>query len=265
MKKILVVIMALMLVAGTFAHANPVDGPGNISWKGLNLVVDVNATAYVNPTTGWLEISVGGDTGDPASDNWNVHADDVMTQAGLPAGAAVWFEVSFLDAGTNFLGEYGGGPRAYFDTWETRTYELAGTTDDYSTEYMFQGGMYDGDADYYVNQATYVSGYGWNESNWFFPGSRSAGEHTFRVELFPNADIVKMYYDGVFMGQADGPESVPTFFQTLYFGVTSNGLDEGAPGYGIYTNVEYGVIPEPGTMALIGLGLAGLAGMRRRS
>ncbi len=254
--------IGISLILAGAAQASPVPGPGTIAWKGLTWTVDANATAEVN-TDGNLEITVGNDTGDPAADNWNVHAN--LSSLFSPADYArgVWVEFSFLDAGPNDQGAFGGGPRAYLDTWEERNYELDSTTDDYNTEYMFQGGMYDGYADYYVNHATYVSGSGWNESNWYFPGGRTEGEHTFKALLDGTAETVDLWYDGVYMGQLDGPASVPTLFETAYLGVTSNGLAPGDPGFGVYTDFQTGVVPAPAAV-FAGMGLLGALGLRRR-
>lgn len=266
----LALIIVPIAVAG-LASAQVVDGPGTIDWRGLTWTVDVNATAEVTPA-GEMHISVGGDTGDPAYDNWNVHAavDSLFTPADYALGA--WIEFEFIDNGLQPDGEggwkYGGGPRGYLDTHEENA-----DGDPGSREYMFQGGMHDGFSDYYVNSAVYDTnantnpGYdpndwntGWTSSNWFYPGPRSAGIHTFRALLNSTTDTVDLWYDGVHMGTLSGYDT-PNFFQTAFLGVTSNGLNPGGPGYGVYTDFRWGVIPEPASAVLMVLALAAL---RRR-
>jgi hypothetical protein len=258
--KMRITLLAILvsLGLGTSLIAQTV-GPGTINWKGIDWTVDVNATANVN-TLGQLEIEVGGDTGDPQADNWNVHTalSSLFTSADYASGA--WVEISFLDAGPDNSGNFGGGPRAYLDTWER-------PADDGKTrEYMFQGGMYDGYSSYYVNTATYVAGEGWENKNWYSPGARVAGEHTFKALLNSSTDTVNLWYDGVWMGEVTGTD-VPTFFETAFLGVTSNGLEPGGPGFGVYTDFQHGVVPLPaavwGGLALLGTLGAGRAVRRR--
>lgn len=268
-------VAAVGLVGGLavgLAAAQVVDGPGTIAWKGVTWTVDDNATAEVD-VNGNLQISVGGDDGDPVADNWLVHTDvtGLFTSADYEAGA--WVEFTFIDNGLQPDGSggwsYGGGPRAFLDTNEEAADGDAG-----SREYMFQGGMYDGFSDYYVNTAVYDTtlatnpGYvpgdynsGFGSDNRFFPGARATGVHSFRAVLTTTTDAVDLYFDGVYMGTVSGYDT-PTFFETAFLGVTSNGLNPGGPGYGVYTDFAWGVIPEPTSLAL--LGFVGLAALRRR-
>lgn len=265
MRALMGILLLPLLPAVAIAGLGPVTGPDTIEWKGLIWTVDANATAEVDGN-GNLQISVGGDTGDPAADNWNVHADIGGLYSAADYERGVWFEFSFIDNGLlpdgngNFA--YGGGPRGYLDTWEENP------NDGVMTEYMFQGGMYDGYADYYVNRSSYQSGNGWDPTDWFFPGGRSLGVHSFKALLKTgptDADnTVDLYYDGVHMGTVSGRDAVPTYFQTAYLGVTSNGLTEGGPGYGVYTDFQHGVVPVPGAALLGFVGLACAGAVRRK-
>lgn len=72
-------------------------------------------------------------------------------------------------------------------------------------------------------------------------------------------------------------DDAPIWTDSDFFGITkltvssSGGIDAGTPGAGqhvawddIYINEDMATVPEPTTLTLMGLGLAGIAGWRRR-
>ncbi len=258
-RKLMIIFAVATLVVAGAAQANPVAGPGSINWMGFDWTVDANATAYVNPTTGWLEIAAGGDTGDDGADNWNVWV-DVMQELGPPEGQPVFCEISFLDAGTNFLGEYGGGPRVRFAAEEQLDIPTAPST---SRLTDIMGGMYAADPEYAVDYEVTILGSGTVVDDTYAMGSRTRGEHTLRFEWMPE-QWMRVYFDGALAFEELDPEDVPAMFNEIYLGVTSSYPMPGAPGYGIYTSFSCGDIPEPGTVMLSAAGLIGLVGARLR-
>jgi hypothetical protein len=223
--------------------AAPVTGPGTIDWKGLTWTVDANAQAEV--VDGNLYIEVNGETADPAFDNWNVHAN--LPTLDYTGGA--WFKFAFLDSSFDSLG---GGPRAYLDTWEGET------------EYMYQGGILPDYASYFTNYALFSGT--WGPSSFFGAGDRATGEHSFTVEMTADNEV-NLYFDNILRGTIASAET-PSYFETAFLGITSDSWTTGSFGSGTYTDFAYGTgsapVPVPAAVWLLGSGLMGLIGVRRK-
>ncbi|MGE3935696.1 MAG: PEP-CTERM sorting domain-containing protein [Rhodospirillaceae bacterium] len=103
--------------------------------------------------------------------------------------------------------------------------------------------------------------------------------HTLRIEIDFNDgifdDVARYFLDDALVHTDKSWESFYTNFQaashplgvpvqTLLFRLSSAPVDNVAGGGFYIDNVAFGFIPEPGTLAVFGLGLLGLAALRRR-
>ena len=102
-------------------------------------------------------------------------------------------------------------------------------------------------------------------------GTYGAGtELVFRLDSFnPQGDFLNSWYTGPASRNSDGTHAIVTFLGNNTYEVAWEDLDFNSPSYdGDYNDlivtVQGTVIPEPGTLALVGIGLASLTGMVRR-
>ncbi len=267
LRRVFVSLVLVALLAGV-AQAAPVMGPGTIDWKGVSWTVDANTVAYINPATGYLEISVFNDTVDIGANNWNVWSGmgDIPVST---ASEGVFVEFSFLDAGPNFSGQYAGGPRVAMKAIEEDVFLPGQGQGEADIESWTEAGIYSQEGDYSFSMSKSISFDG-NPipTTYFFKSQltpRTHDEHTVRFEFY--GETSRFFFDGVEKPTSD---LAPAMYDWMYLGVTSTYDEPGAPGYGIYTDFSYGTIeaPEPATIVLAGAGLLGMAGAavrRRRS
>lgn len=249
MRRSAIAVICLLAVMLT----SSVAGASVVPWKGLNWTTrGANTTAVVNGNGG-LDITVfGGQSGDPDPDNWALHSllPTYLTQANAP-----WVEFRIQDTYTG--DRTVGGPRGFVDT------DINGWT----TETMWQGGVFAGYSRYYLNHNVYdePSG-GWDNdpNDWYTGPTRTAGEHIIKFGMGTSGNV-DMWFDGV-VGQTIAASPNCTFFKRMYLGVSTA---PGASFTATYNDLRWGTgyenVPEPSTIALLAVAGLCLVLRRRRS